>query len=198
MNNTEIEFFAPILDAALSTHGGFSFNPVTKTFILPGTESTYAVSVPGFEKCLKADVGQFCDNAGAGIDIKDYLTRLPELGLLSVPANSYQLVVGGWRDTNTGDVYLDLSIITCSRYTASVLAVQNGQLSFYDFEKKEVIWVRDAKTREVLPAYRPFVFLADGRLRLFLQRTGEKPYGRDQAASDLATGLGCRLRSRGA
>jgi len=171
MNNTEIEFFAPILDAALSAHGGFSFNPFTKTFVVPGTGSTYAVSVPGFEQEISEEV--FSGRPA----IAAYLTRLSGLGLLSVPANSYQLLVGAWRDKDNKVVYLDLSVLAHNRHAAAQLAVQNNQLSFYDFEKKEVVWVRDAKTREVLPAYLPYVFpQGDGRATDTRQCTGEKPY----------------------
>ena len=96
--------------------GGFTVSPVTGTRVTAG----YAVSVhPEHEKIITRRV--------TALDLHHYVSTARDA--LALPGR----VFGGWRDPDTGSVYLDVSVVTPSLPDAMALADRYRQLAVYDF-----------------------------------------------------------------
>jgi hypothetical protein len=51
--------------------------------------------------------------------------------------------VGAWHNTDTGNIYLDVSVVHPNKQAALDLASKNKQLSIFDLARKEEISVKN-------------------------------------------------------
>jgi PBSX family phage portal protein len=110
----------------LAASGGFTYQPVTKD----SPTSGYALSIlPGNEKVIAQDK---VDEAS----IKTYLDDHKDLF-----EKDHSAHVGGWLDTSTGKVYLDVSVIEPDKEKAIELAKANNQEGIYDLAGQQTIIV---------------------------------------------------------
>lgn len=117
-----------MVDALSVGDGGFSVDPRTGENVRAG----YAVAVhPERERVLT-------DPVGVG-DLIAYVVQVADA--LALPGR----VFGGWRDPQTGRMYLDVSAIIADYSDAVSLARESGQVAIFDLTAGESIRVeRDA------------------------------------------------------
>lgn len=114
--------------------GGFTYQPITGDTPKEG----FALSIyPEHEKVISADLPQ---QEKARL-ITQYIKDKKEIW--SKPDH----YVGGWHDTESGKIYLDVSIITRDNEVARKLAIQHGQEGYYDLGKGETIIVKRPEER---------------------------------------------------
>jgi hypothetical protein len=112
--------------------GGFSVNPITGSE--PSGAGHYAVST--FPKR-----GKVFD--GASItpdDLYNYMRG--NMAVLSKPDAYF----GGWRDPETGKVYLDISRVTTDKAQAESLARRYNQIAYFDFGAGASVKVHHAQS----------------------------------------------------
>lgn len=117
-----------MVDALSVGDGGFSVDPRTGDDVRTG----YAVAVhPEHERVLAHPVG-------IG-DLIAYVVQVADA--LALPGR----VFGGWRDPQTGSVYLDVSAIVADYSDAVALARKTDQIAIFDLTAGESVRVeRDA------------------------------------------------------
>ena len=127
----EISREAQTLFEQIHEAGGFTYEPVDDT----SPTSGFSVSIfPDREKSFKsADM-----TVG---DIEKYLWDNADVW------DDKNNKLGGWHDTDTGIVYLDVSVVTDDRETAWDLSRKHGQEGFYDLAAGETIIVKAEKER---------------------------------------------------
>ncbi|MFC0433386.1 hypothetical protein [Kutzneria buriramensis] len=117
-----VRTFASLADCLSGPCGGFTIAPTTCATITTG----YAVSVhPEHEKIITRRV--------TALDLHHYVSTVRDA--LALPGR----VFGGWRDPDTGSIYLDVSMVTPSLAEALELALRYDQLAVYDFATGESI-----------------------------------------------------------
>ena len=117
----------PDLVGALSTTGGFTYQPVTgeqpvsgyAVAIFPECERRYSLDALTPESLQSALVGYAREHAA----------------LLNRP-NCY---FGGWLDTSSGMLYLDVSIIVGTEREAIDIARRHKQAAYYDLARRETV-----------------------------------------------------------
>ena len=103
-------------DALSVPDGGFTVDPRDGSDVRRG----YAVSVhPEHERVITGPV-----STG---DLVDYVARVSEC--LSLPGR----VLGGWRDPQSGQAFLDVSVVLDNLSDALMLAAASNQLAVFDF-----------------------------------------------------------------
>lgn len=102
-------------------------------------DSGYAVS-PYPERSRKFS-SEGASRAQITSEIRSYAEANGDL--LSQPGNA----IGGWHDPATGDIYLDVSIITDTPELAAKVALEHDQIAYFDFQTFESVTVNpDAKS----------------------------------------------------
>jgi hypothetical protein len=111
-----LSVFATLVESLAVPDGGFSFD----VFKWQAVTNGYAVSIyPECECRLSWPI--------TARDLADYVDMYePEL---STPRS----VFGGWRDPDSGDVFLDVSTVVDTQEEARSLAERYGQLAYFDF-----------------------------------------------------------------
>lgn len=103
-------------DALSVPDGGFTVDPRDGSNVRHG----YAVSVhPEHEHVITGPV-----TVG---DLVDYVAHAADC--LSLPGR----VLGGWRDPQTGHVFLDVSVVSENLSDALILATASNQIAIFDF-----------------------------------------------------------------
>lgn len=121
-----------LLDKARE-QGGLTFDPETSGFPSKG----YAVSVhPGHEVVVKGELTQKA--------IEDYLIA-HETFFKENPGAHF----GIWHDGEADRWYLDVSHVTNDYAEATRLATSHNQEAFYDLEKGQSVFVKDAGSRRI-------------------------------------------------
>ena len=119
MSMTLIDWTARIgamADALSVPDGGFSVNPTDGSDVRSG----YAVAIhPEHERILSHPV--------TTADLHIYISDASEA--LSLPGR----VLGGWRDPDSGRVYLDVSVVVADKDAAISLGQRHHQLAIFDF-----------------------------------------------------------------
>lgn len=125
MTMTLIDWSARIsamADALSIPDGGFSVDPSDGSDVHTG----YAVAVhPELEHIFH---GRVTSN-----DLHEYIGRAKDA--LALPGR----VLGGWRDPGTGNVYLDVSMVTPDLFHAMKLARKARQVAIFDFSAMQSI-----------------------------------------------------------
>jgi hypothetical protein len=102
-------------DALTVPDGGFSVDPRTGADVRDG----YAVAIHHEHECVVTHPVTAGDLIEYVADVADTLT---------MPGR----ILGGWRDPNSGAVYLDVSVVTPTLADALALAVRHDQLAVFD------------------------------------------------------------------
>lgn len=118
---------ASMVDALSVGDGGFSVDPRTGEDVGAG----YAVAVHPERECVLTEPVAVGDLIGYVAQVAD---------ALALPGR----VFGGWRDPETGRVYLDVSAIVTDYSDAVSLACETGQMAIFDISAGESIRVEDA------------------------------------------------------
>jgi len=105
---------------------GFTYQPILDKHI----ESGYILSI-------YPDDGVVIDRDVTKEDIREYLTKHKER------FKDQSIHAGGWFDTESGKVYLDLSVVTNDFDEAIKLSVLKKQKAFFDRAKMETVYVRE-------------------------------------------------------
>lgn len=117
-----VSTFASLANDLSGPCGGFTIAPTTCSKVTTG----YAVSThPEHEKIINRRV--------TALDLHHYVSTARDA--LALPGR----VFGGWRDPDTGSIYLDVSVVTPSLSEALELADRHRQLAIYDFATGESI-----------------------------------------------------------
>lgn len=111
-----------MIDALSVPDGGFSVDPVTGADVRSG----YAAAV-------HTECERVLDHPVAVGDLIAYVARYADV--LTLPGS----VLGGWRDPETGKVYLDVSVVVSDYSIAVALAREAGQLAIFDFAAMESV-----------------------------------------------------------
>jgi DNA topoisomerase I len=131
MSGAMREAVSDTLMGRLRSSGGFTYQP----FTLDSPKEGYALSiVRDKERVLTGTVTEK--------DVADYLAEHDQV--LRDNPNAY---LGGWVDTETGKVYLDISIVERNLDKAVKLAKEHGQEGIYDLGKFETIIVKAPEER---------------------------------------------------
>lgn len=116
----------------INRKGGATFNIQTGEYRKKG--SGYSVSTfPEHEHIVKFDVMDLEDQSDA---IEDYLKAKEEV--LKQP----DCYFGAWKDTATGEVYLDVSKVVDDPAEAERLCIEHHQEAYFDFSKMEEVRVK--------------------------------------------------------
>lgn len=108
--------------------GGFTLKPDTNELVTSG----YSVS-PYPERSRKLPKVARMTDAEVNTEIKSYMVANRDL--LSKPEH----MLGGWHDPQTGDAWLDVSIVVDSPAEAVKVGLEHDQIAYFDFQTFESV-----------------------------------------------------------
>lgn len=119
----------PDLVGALSTTGGFTYQPTTGEQPVTG----YAVAI--FPECERRYSLDALTPESLQSALVSYASE--HASLLSQPGCYF----GGWLDTSSGMLYLDVSIIVGTEREAIDIARRHKQAAYYDLSRRATITI---------------------------------------------------------
>lgn len=124
---------------AIRDRGGFSYRSGPREGQVVEPTMGYMVALPVSSTLEARACLTFQRVKMRGLEVISKITREPQV--VEALTHNPDLYMGGWHDTSTGLVFIELSINVRDREVALESARAWGQRAIYDLEQNKVVWL---------------------------------------------------------